>query len=64
MFALFSGTDGADQSLSLGIGSASANYNAWSRSFIEMYTITHEWIIENFIELDDEATVIFKVNCI
>jgi hypothetical protein len=26
-----------------------------------MYTIAHEWTIDNFIELDEEATVCFKV---
>ena len=26
-----------------------------------MYTISHEWTIDNFTELDEEATVVFKV---
>ncbi len=39
----------------------SSTYQAWSRSFVEMYTITHEWTIDNFIELDEEAVVCFKV---
>ena len=34
---------------------------AWSRSYVEMYTIAHEWTIENFVELDEEATVVFKI---
>ena len=34
---------------------------AWSRSYVEMYTIAHEWTIENFVELDEEATIIFKI---
>ena len=38
-----------------------STYQAWSRSFVEMYTIAHEWTIENFIELDEEASVCFKV---
>ena len=40
---------------------SSCTYNAWSRSYVEMYTIAHEWTIDNFIELDEEATVTFKV---
>ena len=39
-----------------------STYQAWSRSFVEMYTIAHEWTIENFIELDEEASVCFKVS--
>eukprot|EP00095_Tigriopus_kingsejongensis_P009255 snap_masked-scaffold922_size80897-processed-gene-0.3 protein:Tk09255 transcript:snap_masked-scaffold922_size80897-processed-gene-0.3-mRNA-1 annotation:"hypothetical protein LOTGIDRAFT_232540" len=29
-----------------------------------MYSISHEWSIENFIELDEETTVVFRVNAI
>ncbi len=28
---------------------------------MELYTIAHEWTIDNFIELDEEATITFKV---
>lgn len=45
-----------------GTGQATTTYQAWSRSYVEMYSIAHEWTIENFIELDEEATVIFRVN--
>ncbi len=40
---------------------SSTTYRAWSRSYVEMYTIQHEWTIDNFIELDEEAQVQFKV---
>ncbi len=38
-----------------------SSVQAWSRSYVELYTISHEWTIDNFIELDEEATVQFKV---
>ncbi len=40
---------------------SSSVYQAWSRSYVELYTIAHEWTIDNFIELDEEATITFKV---
>ena len=40
---------------------SSITYKAWSRSYVEMYTISHEWTIDNFIELDEETQVQFKV---
>ena len=43
---------------------STSSLQAWSRSFVEMYSITHEWTIDNFIELDEEATVIFRINAV
>jgi hypothetical protein len=58
----------ANESLSASLSSltmysptGSSQYHAWSRSYVELYTIVHEWTIDNFIELDDEAAVTFKV---
>lgn len=42
--------------------SSTSSYHAWSRSFVDLYTITHEWNIENFIELDEEIQVVFRIN--
>ena len=48
----------------LNLDGSSVTYSAWSRSYVEMYTVAHEWTIDNFIELDEESQVTFRVGSV